>query len=278
MSEVFGRDPANDRDKPIEPITAETVKGRELTVEEWHQDRFMKVNKSPRACNNYRRPEGVMGGPCLGCGRSQPEHVHRHVKAMDPQPISPASAMAEYLAAGSTPMILKCPVCKGRHIDEPNEAIGWTNPPHKTHLCTHCGHLWRPHEYPTVGVSDEDWLAFMGSLTDDDWKEALKMANDMIPQQAVLISELKADGFEKICYQMPLYARFMKEPADQVDHIRLWYVDEAKKIAQGDSIPWTSLIENILTLMRMPKHNIEHVISMIREQDLDDGELPGDLG
>lgn len=27
------------------------------------------------ACGNYRRPEGVMGGPCLNCGKTQPEHV-----------------------------------------------------------------------------------------------------------------------------------------------------------------------------------------------------------
>ncbi len=26
-------------------------------------------------CGNYRRPAGVMGGPCLNCGASQPEHV-----------------------------------------------------------------------------------------------------------------------------------------------------------------------------------------------------------
>ncbi len=27
------------------------------------------------ACQNYRRPKGIMGGPCLNCGRSQPEHA-----------------------------------------------------------------------------------------------------------------------------------------------------------------------------------------------------------
>jgi hypothetical protein len=29
------------------------------------------------ACAHYARPKGVMGGPCLNCGRSQPEHVNR---------------------------------------------------------------------------------------------------------------------------------------------------------------------------------------------------------
>jgi len=30
-----------------------------------------------KACDDYSRPKGVMGGPCLHCGRSQPEHIHR---------------------------------------------------------------------------------------------------------------------------------------------------------------------------------------------------------
>lgn len=25
--------------------------------------------------NHYRRPKGILGGPCLNCGGSQPEHV-----------------------------------------------------------------------------------------------------------------------------------------------------------------------------------------------------------
>ena len=30
---------------------------------------------SKLVCSNYRRPKGVMGGSCLNCGRSQPEHA-----------------------------------------------------------------------------------------------------------------------------------------------------------------------------------------------------------
>lgn len=29
------------------------------------------------ACGNYQRPEGVLGGSCLECGMSQPEHRER---------------------------------------------------------------------------------------------------------------------------------------------------------------------------------------------------------
>lgn len=45
---------------------------------------------------------------------------------------------------------LYCPECNGRHIDQD----GWetTEYAHKTHLCAHCGHEWRPFPYATVGT------------------------------------------------------------------------------------------------------------------------------
>lgn len=50
------------------------------------------------------------------------------------------------------PMILQCPMCSVFHIDEPNEAKGWTNPPHRSHECQFCGCIWRPADVPTTGV------------------------------------------------------------------------------------------------------------------------------
>ena len=44
-------------------------------------DRFREIIESIReqhACADYKRPEGVLGGPCLNCGKSQPEHVKKH--------------------------------------------------------------------------------------------------------------------------------------------------------------------------------------------------------
>jgi len=49
-------------------------------------------------------------------------------------------------------MILHCPVCHAKHVDAPEPAIGWTNPPHKSHLCGSCGIVWRPADVPTTGV------------------------------------------------------------------------------------------------------------------------------
>ena len=58
-------------------------------------------------------------------------------------------------------MVLHCPRCGWQHIDvadrdtyEKPAALGaaWTNPPHRSHLCLACLHIWRPADVPTNGV------------------------------------------------------------------------------------------------------------------------------
>lgn len=49
------------------------------------------------------------------------------------------------------PMLLFCPKCGVQHVDAPSE--GWTNPPHRSHLCHACGTIWRPADVPTEGVA-----------------------------------------------------------------------------------------------------------------------------
>jgi rubredoxin len=46
------------------------------------------------------------------------------------------------------PMVLHCPECKERHIDEGDFAMK----PHHTHSCQSCGLTWRPAIAATVGV------------------------------------------------------------------------------------------------------------------------------
>ena len=46
------------------------------------------------------------------------------------------------------PMILHCPECRARHLDEDDFATK----PHHTHACQSCGFVWRPAICPTVGV------------------------------------------------------------------------------------------------------------------------------
>lgn len=49
-------------------------------------------------------------------------------------------------------MILHCPECHFQHVDAPEPATGWNNPPHKSHLCSRCRHIWRPADVYTNGV------------------------------------------------------------------------------------------------------------------------------
>ena len=65
------------------------------------------------------------------------------------------------LSAEPTPinMILHCPNCGEQHIDAPDKPIhpiigkAWDNPPHRSHLCHYCNHIWRPADVPTNGVA-----------------------------------------------------------------------------------------------------------------------------
>jgi hypothetical protein len=54
--------------------------------------------------------------------------------------------------AGPIPMVLHCPACGVQHIDAPENKGRWTNPPHRSHLCHYCGHVWRPADVATTGV------------------------------------------------------------------------------------------------------------------------------
>lgn len=46
------------------------------------------------------------------------------------------------------PVLLNCPQCGKRHVDEGEFATK----EHHTHVCQHCGMVWRPALVPTVGV------------------------------------------------------------------------------------------------------------------------------
>ena len=64
-------------------------------------------------------------------------------------------------------MVLYCPKCGTQHIDAPEPSMltedaamyggdwpsRWKNPPHKSHLCHVCAHIWRPSDTPTNGVA-----------------------------------------------------------------------------------------------------------------------------
>jgi hypothetical protein len=59
---------------------------------------------------------------------------------------------AENVGTAPIDVVLHCPRCGLLHVDAPEPASGWTNPPHKSHLCHDCGLVWRPADVPTNGV------------------------------------------------------------------------------------------------------------------------------
>lgn len=63
-------------------------------------------------------------------------------------------AMASAGPCAPIQMILHCPACGVQHIDAPDERTeAWGNPPHRSHLCHGCGHIWRPADVATEGVA-----------------------------------------------------------------------------------------------------------------------------
>lgn len=127
-----------------------------------------------------------------GCDKPHPEgwnqctRVKGHLGPCAIMPATIANArMDERTNVGSDStqkpidMILHCPKCGLQHIDKDNsddlriqaaelgidregdrecerwiEDREWLNPPHRSHLCHGCGHIWRPADVPTNGVKD----------------------------------------------------------------------------------------------------------------------------
>lgn len=80
--------------------------------------------------------------------------------------ISDYDDLREFSEWPSIPMLLFCPKCGAQHVDQIEtgleyvegiavaESMSWDNPPHRSHLCHSCGHIWRPADVPTTGVAE----------------------------------------------------------------------------------------------------------------------------
>lgn len=66
----------------------------------------------------------------------------------DPERLLSAAKHLQQGKEKPIPVILNCPECGQRHIDEGEFMVRV----HATHACQHCGHVWRPAVEPTVGV------------------------------------------------------------------------------------------------------------------------------
>lgn len=87
---------------------------------------------------------------------------------VDDLPAGANTDAIEPLYVGPIDMVLHCPECHEQHIDAPvlatrvitanvlgistTDSPAWDNPPHRSHLCHDCGHIWRPCDIPTNGV------------------------------------------------------------------------------------------------------------------------------
>lgn len=104
--------------------------------------------------------------------RSNPKQFYRGAW-IDPRGVHGAcdkarAALAQPQAETPIDMVLYCPSCHLQHIDAPElpesrtckpdgspvivYSDEWNNPPHRSHLCHGCGHVWRPADVPTNGV------------------------------------------------------------------------------------------------------------------------------
>lgn len=101
-----------------------------------------------------------MSDCCKGFERSDGAMMHSDTCSVFgaarrlPQASAPEAGLGE--VGKPIDMILHCPKCHVQHIDEAGgewDGKAWDNPPHKSHLCLACGHIWRPADVPTNGVA-----------------------------------------------------------------------------------------------------------------------------
>jgi hypothetical protein len=99
------------------------------------------------------------------------QQLLQHVMKGDPVDVAAYCAFAWHHGWATSlpplPMLLFCPQCGTQHIDAPDEAKGWTNPPHRSHQCQSCDCIWRPADVPTTGV-----LLIATSGKADNWQQA----------------------------------------------------------------------------------------------------------
>lgn len=98
-------------------------------------------------------------------------------------------------------LVLFCPKCGGQHVDQGE----WAKRVHRTHLCEHCGELWRPRPHTTVGVTaPPGWLAERDlQRSEDGWNSFPSSTSTVVADQLDAFDKLvtKVDFDFKAAYQ-----------------------------------------------------------------------------
>jgi hypothetical protein len=127
--------------------------------------------------------------------------------------------MARALAAADTVaapinMVLHCPACGTQHVDAPDD--DWTNPPHRSHLCGHCGLIWRPADVATNGVAV---VQTKGSA--DTWSPGMELPKVAAPKSDPWADEALVEGMlhtadEDDGHGHFLQARYLRDGANRI--------------------------------------------------------------
>jgi hypothetical protein len=138
-------DPEEDHLEDPEPCSCDEALGLQARVEEL-EDKLQREQ-----CAN------VAAESALASARTMVELCEPYTRGFPTVSFAVKNWLASHPApAASVRVHTWCPKCDLKHVDALDEKTGidWATRPHKTHLCLGCGHLWKPHDYATVGVAD----------------------------------------------------------------------------------------------------------------------------
>ena len=165
----------------------------------------------------------------------------------DDQPKSPANHLI-------WDVVTHCPKCGKIHLDEGE----WYNRPHKTHLCQHCGELWRYAEVYTRGV------ATLGPSSDDQTAPAQtgQECKDLNAEPSNTPTEPGPDsGIERTTVNVEALTSDIPPPKRYAHHgkRRRKFTEELFRCAHVDKISRSDLVCNSLLWKNRPDELRAHL-------------------
>ena len=108
-------------------------------------------------------------------------------------------------------MVLHCPACHAQHVDAPGADFDgydhhWDNPPHRSHLCHSCGHIWRPADVCTNGVA-----AINTRGKNDSAPSIVRPAQPEVEQTGVSVGDTKFEGWYQAYHHTGAYKQKVRD-------------------------------------------------------------------